>query len=121
MIRDLEQLILKFAGCHYPMESIEVDEDSSQLFWRLNDEFKGSFLQKWTPTHCNVLRWIYCRDGGFLWHYDKFTKLNPNLIWIVSRERERLGYVPIFPGNRQCPNSRIRFNPIIHVNDRYFR
>ncbi len=121
---DLERLIYKFGGVHYPMTTLaRLDSGVCDRWFKNNCAFYRSFIQKWTPSYCNVLKWIPTVHGegeAYMWHYDVLTHLNPRMKKRVEEMRKQVGLVPIFPGNRQYPTSRVRYDPTFE-NDRYFR
>ena len=118
---DLEKLIFKYAGNHTPFQVIRrVDGQALDKHFHMLCEMRRQFLQKWTPSYCNVLKWVSTIDDAFLWYYDVVTNLNPTVKRYVEQSREEQGFVPIFPGDRQYPTSRVRFDPS-YTNDRYFR
>ena len=117
---DLEKLIFKYAGNHTPFQVIRCDSGVLENHFRVQCEMGRKFLQKWTPSYCNVLKWVSTIDDAFLWYYDVVTNLNPTVKRYVEQSREDQGFVPIFPGDRQYPTSRVRFDPS-YINDRYFR
>ncbi len=125
--KDLERLVLQFGGVYYPMTTIaRLDRGVCGRWAENNNAFYQSFIQKWTPSYCNVLKWIPVKGVGpgegeaYFWHYDVLTHLNPRMKRTVDLCRGGLGFVPIFPGNRQYPTSRVRYDPTF-LNDRYFR
>ena len=120
---DLERLIFKFGGVFYPMKTIaRLDRGVMERWFQNNCAFYRSFLQKWTPSYCNVLRWTPTIEHmhPYLWHYDVLTHLDPRSKRRVADCRNNEGLVPIYPGNRQFPTSRVRYDPS-YENDRYFR
>ena len=118
----LERLIFKFGGVHYPMKTIaRLDSGVMEKWFRNNCAFYRSFLQKWTPSYCNVLKWTTIEHNEpYLWHYDVLTHLCPKTKRRVEECRNNEGLVPIYPGDRQFPTSRVRYDPT-YLNDRYFR
>ena len=119
MLADLNRLILRFAGIKFPQTILRLKTGVCDNIGSLNDEFQRSFHQMWTPSYCNVLIWVPDR-AYFVWYYDVVTKLSPTTKRYVVACRKKQGFVPIFPGNRHYPTSRVRFHPRF-VNDRYFR
>ena len=60
---DLETMILRYAGCHYPFASMRAAGDRTLRNWfNLNIVLREFFIQPWTPTACNVLRWVPLRE-----------------------------------------------------------
>ena len=119
----LEQLIFKFGGVHYPMQTItRLDSGVLEKWFRNNCAFYRSFIQKWTPSYCNVLKWTPTieHEQRYIWHYDVLTHLCPTTKERVEDQRREVGLVPIYPGDRQFPTSRVRYDPS-YLNDRYFR
>jgi hypothetical protein len=119
----LEQLIFKFGGVHYPMTTIaRLDSGVMDKWFQNNCAFYRSFIQKWTPSYCNVLKWTPTieHEQRYMWHYDVLTHLCPTTKERVENTRRDEGLVPIYPGDRQFPTSRVRYDPS-YVNDRYFR
>ena len=123
MLHDLKTIVYKYAGVFYPMESIALlDDDVCGNWHKMNRAFRQAFIQKWTPSYCNVLKWVPTihRFNPYLWHYDVLTHLHPIRKREVEQQRTELGYVAIYPGGRQYPTSRVRWDPT-YTNDRYFR
>ena len=120
---DLERIVLRYAACFYPLDHIIVDPKVCIQYARCLNTIHEFFIQKWTPTACNVLRWVPLRDKKerYLWYYDPLTRLTPFSKREVSQLRWIHGLIPIFPGKSQTPSSRVRFNPVRHTNSRYFR
>lgn len=121
---DLETMILRYAGCHYPFASMRAAGDRTLRNWfNLNIVLREFFIQPWTPTACNVLRWVPLREKEerYVWYYDPLTRLTPLSKREVSHLRQIHGLIPIFPGSSHTPTSRVRFNPNKHTNTRYFR
>ena len=119
----LERLIFKFGGVHYPMKTLaRLDSGVMEKWFRNNCAFYRSFIQKWTPSYCNVLKWTPTIEHKqpYLWHYDVLTHLCPKSKRRVEECRTQEGLVPIYPGDRQFPTSRVRYDPT-YENDRYFR
>jgi len=108
---DLENIIMRFADCFYPLNHIVVDPDVSNRLFRCLTILRTFFIQKWTATACNVLRWVPLRDKKerYLWYYDPLTRLTPFSKREVSQLRWIHGLIPIFPGTTQTPTSRVRF------------
>ena len=78
---DLEQLIFKFGGVHYPMKTIaRLDSGVMERWYQNNCAFYRSFLQKWTPSYCNVLKWTptFEHEQRYFWHYDVLTHFAPD-------------------------------------------
>ena len=76
-------------------------------WFRNNCQFHRYYGQKWTPSFCNVLKWIPMFDcpEKYFWTYDVLTHLNPSEKRRAQRYRSRIGLVPIYPGDRQYPRA----------------
>ena len=118
---DLVRLVLAFAGNHIPLSVYRtLGTGVMGRVSKLHEQFHFCFKQEWTPSQCNVLKWIPMGNYGYLWMYDVITNLTPQLKRRATNTRNAFGLVPIYPGNRQYPTSRVRFDPS-YINDRYFR
>ena len=128
MIFDLKKLILRFNGCKIPIETIERLDGKVMNHWYLvNYHMKAVWDGLcWTRTNCNRLvigcLWncetskkevMYCR-------YLSVTGMTPTRKRAVEAVRKNR-FVPIWPGDRHYPTSRVGFSAKYNINDRYFR
>ena len=117
-IPDLERMVLSFAGVYYPVDTLSrLSLSTLRNQNNLIRDMRQSWIQMWTPTFCNVLRWERCNQ----WRYRAITLLTPTIKDILQFTRHSNGLHPIFPGDRHYPTSRVRFHPQLNTNDRYFR
>ena len=122
---DLNNIIIAFAGIRIPTKTIEAMDAISMEWWNLIT-FHMKVLWSglgWSPTNCNKLIMVKSQSGKSLesCRYSAVTGLTPTLKERIEIERSEKGLHPIWPGDRHYPTSRVRFDPKIHVNDRYFR
>ena len=121
---DVEQLIFRFAGTHYPWKYMrKLDAATLTSQHRLQRQVEDVFgPYAWSPTHCNVLHWSWFNPSRrLLMGYSATTSMTPRRKDCVTAWRNDVGYAPIYPGDRQYPTSRVRFDPKHNINDRYFR
>lgn len=125
---DLNKLILEFHGCKIPAETIErLDGRIMNRLYLLNYHIKQVWNGRgWSRTNCNRLSLTcdlnpvtnkkelqYCR-------YMSCTGLTPTRKRAIVEARHGR-FVPIWPGDRHYPTSRVGFSAKYHINDRYFR
>ena len=116
-VPDLERLILSYAGVFYPVSALSrLSLSALANHTKVLRSLRSAWIQIWTPTFCNVLRW----EKTHL-KYRAVTQLTPRLKNWLAFTRSRYGFYPIYPGDRQYPTSRVRFHPAYNTNDRYFR
>ena len=123
--KDLTNLIYSFADLHYPFRYMKLlDNSTLKNHNRIQIELRQAFgPYAWSPTLCNFLVWFpQIPSRPFLeLAYSATTRMTPSKKRFVTRYRDRVGYVGIYPGGKQYPTSRCRFIPAFHTNDRYFR
>ena len=125
---DLNKLILEFHGCKIPAKTIErLDGRIMNRWYLVNYHIKTVWNGwGWSRTNCNrfLMGCIvnpatnkkevdYCR-------YLSVTGLTPTRKRAIEAVRQGK-FVPIWPGDRHYPTSRVGFLPKFHINDRYFR
>ena len=120
---DITNVIFELAGYRVPVDVFERLDISTLcrnelLAFHMKVVWHGWW---WTPSHCNRLIITKKRGKVEACRYSAVTGLTPTLKEQVTAEREAKGLYPIWPGRRQYPTSRVRFDPARHVNDRYFR
>ena len=125
---ELNRLILRFHGTKIPIETLERMDGNALFHW---DSVNHTIKRAWGPwgwsrTNCNRLiiaqrfnpvrgkhQLAFCR-------YLACTGLTPTMKKAIKEARSGK-FVPVWPGDRHYPTSRVGFYPKYHINDRYFR
>ena len=127
MIDDLKKMILSFAGIRIPLKTLDRVDSEALANWNycrrhMQSAWRG---RGWTPSLCNQLQFAFFTHKGRRYTdqllYTAVTGMTPTRKRMIEAYRESAGFVPVYPGGRHYPTSRVRFWPKDHTNDRYFR
>ena len=121
--KDLTRIVWQYMGSQIPLATFEK-LSSATLERNALINFHMQVLWGawgWSPTHCNRLIMTHGKGYTQACRYSAVTGLTPTSKAALVKYRESKGFVPVWPGDRQYPTSRLRFNPAVHTNDRYFR